>query len=127
MMPPSSFPEPRRPDYRAGLGPGAGAAVGIVAGILGPIVIALVAWGLAAVLPDGSGGNLTLLATLAIIGLPFVLAVLGSALMVPDAWRGWGVAALTASGVWLISGAGVCTVAFFGALSSYDNSAMMVL
>lgn len=127
MTQPYWSPEPLVPPRRGGMGLGAGAALGLLVGVLGPILIALAAWGLATVLPDGTGGPLGWLAVLAIIGLPLVLALLGAVLMVPDEWRGWGVAALTASGVWLISSAGVCTVAFFGVLSSYDNSGMMLL
>lgn len=127
MTQPYWSPEPYGAWHRQRLGLGAGAALGVLVGVLGPIVIALVVWGLTAVLPTGSGSSLVGLAILAIIGLPLILVVLGAILMISDEWRGWGVAALTASGVWLISSAGVCTVAFFGAMSSYDNSGMMLL
>ena len=127
MTQPYWSPEPYGAWDRQRLGLGAGAALGVLVGVLGPIVIALGAWGLIAVLPPEPGGSFVGLAILAIIGLPLILVVLGAILMISDEWRGWGVAALTASGVWLISSAGVCTVAFFGAMSSYDNSGMMLL
>lgn len=119
------YPAPPR---REGLGLGAGAALGVLVGLLGPVLIAIGAWGAAGVLPDGGGdvGYATFwAAVLTIITVPALLLLGGCVLVVPDRTRGWGVGALMACGVWLLCSAGVCTVAFFGALASYGGSAMM--
>lgn len=63
----------------------------------------------------------------AIIATPVVLLLAGCLLMIPYEARGWGVAGLMASGVWLICSAGVCTLFVFGALATYDNAMMMLL
>lgn len=113
---------------RTGLGLGAGAALGLLIGLTGPVVLALIAWGGIVVLPPDAGGTVVGLSIIAILALPILLLIAGCVLMVGDDLRGWGVAGLTASGIWLISSAGVCTVWIFGSLATYDNaSAMMIL
>lgn len=112
---------------RTGLGLGAGAGLGVLVGLLGPVVLALIGGGAIAVLPPDAGGVILGLAIIAILVLPVVLLLGGCVLMIFDDWRGWGVAGLTASGIWLISSAGVCTAWLFGSLATYDNASAMIL
>ncbi len=127
MSQPYWRPDPYQPPPRAGLGLGAGAGLGALVGIVGPILLGLLGWGATTVLQASVAESVNGLVIIAIVVLPIVLLIGGCLLMIPDHTRGWGVAALTASGVWLISAAGVCTVALFGALASYDNSGMVGL
>lgn len=95
---------------------GAGAALGVVVGVLGPVVLALLPWFAGRVGAPGEITNAVIgVSILAILGLPVVLLLAGCLLMIPDRLRGWGVAALMASGIWLISSAGVCVVALVNA------------
>ncbi|WP_435198484.1 hypothetical protein [Janibacter sp. GS2] len=108
------------------LGLGAGSLLGVLVGLLGPVLLALGAWGLARLFPGEPAVTIGWIAVFAILTIPVVLLLAGCLLMIPDHLRGWGVGALMASGVWLVCSAGVCTVAFFGALSTYENAAMML-
>lgn len=119
QIPPHRPPSPPFP--RTGLGLGAGAGLGALVGILGPILIALAAWGVNSLVHGQAGADLTGMAIIAILIIPVGLLIGGCVLMVPDSTRGWGVGALVASGVWLLSSAGVCTVFFFGALATYNG------
>lgn len=112
---------------RKGMGLGVGAALGVLVGLLGPVVIGLLAWGATEVLPYETAGPVVSVLVMLVLGLPVLLLIAGCLLMIPDTSRGWGVAGLMASGVWLISSAGVCTVWLFGALATYDNAGMMLL
>ena len=117
------YPAPPGPE---GLGLGVGALLGLLVGLLGPVLIALGAWGATRVLPVGDMEyGAFWLAVIAIVTIPVLLLLGGLGLIIHDRTRGWGVAALMASGVWLVCSAGVCTAAFFGALASYDTAAMM--
>lgn len=114
------------PPRRRGMGLGMGAAVGALSGLLGPVVLGLIIWAAVAL---GSGDERDLLVALLVISaavIPIVLLVVGCVLMIPDQLRGWGVAALVASGVWLISSAGVCTVLLYGALASLETHGMLI-
>ena len=107
---------------------GPGAALGALVGLLGPILLGLLGWAANSVSPGTSSGEAVIsLVLVAILSIPVLLLVGGCIRMVPDSLRGWGVAALVASGVWLISSAGVCTAILFGALASYDNAAVLPL
>ena len=119
---------PEVPEHapRQGMGMGVGAALGALVGLLGPIALGLLGWAVVAWASADAGGTLAFLVLAAVVSIPVVLLVGGCILMVPDTLRGWGVAALVASGVWLISSAGVCTVFFFGALASAETSMMVV-
>lgn len=118
---------PRHPPPRRGLNLGVGALLGVLVGILGPIVLSLIAYTAGQGFSGGLADDIVGLSLLAIFGLPVLLLVAGCVLMIPDRLRGWGVAALMASGIWLISSAGVCVVALFVALDSYEASGMMLL
>lgn len=112
------------PPAPRGLGIGHGAGLGVLVGLAGPILLALLAWGLSALAGAHVGGQIVGVTIVAIVVIPLVLVVLGCILVFPDVTRGLGVAALMASGVWLISGAGVCVVALFGALASYEGAVL---
>lgn len=118
---------PPHPPPRRGLNLGVGALLGVLVGILGPIILSLIAYAAGQGFSGGLADDIVGLSLLAIFGLPVLLLVAGCVLMIPDRLRGWGVAALMASGIWLISSAGVCTVFFFGVLAQYDETGMMLL
>lgn len=126
-FPDSHPPAPPPPPPRQGLSLAAGAALGVLIGLVGPVILALMAWMAQRLLPMDVAESLITLSIAAILVLPVILLVAGCLLMIPDRARGWGVAGLMASGVWLISSAGVCTVFLVGVLAIYDNSAMMLL
>lgn len=115
------------PPQRKGMGLGVGAALGVLVGLIGPVLIGLLAWGATEVLPYDVAGPVVSVLVILVLGLPVLFLLAGCLLMIPDTARGWGVAALMASGVWLVSSAGVCTVWLFGALATYDNAGMMLL
>lgn len=118
---PYPYPPPRQ-----GLSLGAGAALGVVTGLVGPVVLAALAWVVGQSGP-GEFANLVIgLSLVVIIFLPVVLLVLGCLLMIHEATRGWGVASLMAAGVWLICSAGVCTLFFFGAAAVYGSAAVVI-
>lgn len=122
--PPSGSPYPAPP--RTGLGMGAGAGIGALVGLLGPVVIALLTWGVSSVVP-GPAGDGAWLVVLGVIAAPVILLLAGCVLMIPDRLRGWGVACLVAGGLWLISSAGVCTALVFGFAQMYQNDSSGVL
>ncbi len=111
----------QRPAPRRGLSLSVGAALGTFVGLLGPVILALIAWVADNRLSDDDAGTVITAMVVAVLALPVVLLVAGCILVFPDVLRGWGVACLVAAGVWLISGAGVCTVFFFGALASAEG------
>lgn len=116
MSQPHSPIEPYRPPTRSGLGMGAGAALGGLVGLLGPVLFGLLGWAALSLSSSETGGTLVSLVLLAVVSIPVVLLIGGCVLMISDQLRGWGVACLTASGVWLISSAGVCTAFFWAPL-----------
>lgn len=127
LHPPFPDSYPPAPPPRQGLSLAAGAALGVLIGLVGPVILALTAWAVQRLFSPSVAEAFITLSIAAILVLPVILLVAGCLLMIPDRARGWGVAGLMASGVWLISSAGVCTVFLFGALATYDNSAMMLL
>ena len=118
---------PPHPPPRRGLNLGVGALLGVIVGILGPVVLGLIAYAAGQGLTGQVADDIISLSILAIFALPVLLLFAGCVLMVPDQLRGWGVAALMASGIWLISSAGVCVVALVVALNTYEASGMMLL
>lgn len=111
------------PEQR-GLGIGIGCGLGGLVGLAGPIFLGLLAWGVNSVAAPQIGNQVVGATVVAMLFIPLPLFVLGCILLFPEFTRGVGVAALMASGVWLISGAGVCVVAFFGALASYEGAVL---
>lgn len=120
------WPAEVTPTPRRGLGLGLGAGIGTLVGLLGPVLLGLLGWAATSWLDGQSADSLLGLVFIAVVSIPVLLLVGGCILMIPDLLRGWGVACLVASGVWLISSAGVCTVFLFGALASYDPYAMFL-
>ncbi len=104
----SEAPWQQQPPVRRGLSSGWGMLIGGVVGFLGPVLIyAFVQMMVALDVGVSFGG----IAALLIAVMPLPLLVLGLVLVFIDRVRGWGVAALVAAGVWLVTSAGVCVVA----------------
>ncbi len=111
-QPPWVPPQQPAPDpWR--LSAGWGALLGVVLGFLGPVIMAVLTSLVSRLVDNGNpviAGGIIL-----IMVLPLVLMALGIILAIPDSTRGWGVAGMVASGVWLITSAGVCVAALGGA------------
>ena len=106
----SEAPWQQQPPARRGLSSGWGSFIGAAVGFVGPILIysfvQMLVWVDAGVSVGG-------FAALIIAVMPMPLLLLGLVLVFIDRTRGWGVAALVAAGVWLVTSAGVCVVAIF--------------
>lgn len=111
----SQAPWQQPPPVTTGLGSGWGTLIGGVVGFLGPVLIYLLAMILIWLDVGFSVGGV---AGLAIAVMPLPLLVLGGVLIFIDRTRGWGVAALVAAGVWIVTSAGVCVVAIIGLSSA---------
>ena len=114
------WPVEQNPAPPRGLGAGAGAGLGLLAGLLGPVVLGFLT-GVAAEIV-GEGSSVPVLIIGAFFVIPVILFASGIVLVIPDFLRGWGVACLVSSGIWLISSAGVCTFFFFGGFPSATGS-----
>ena len=111
----SEAPWQQQPRATRGLSSGWGMVIGGVVGFLGPILIYAFVQVLVALDVGFSAGGI---AALIIAVTPLPLLILGLLIVFYDRLRGWGVAALVAAGVWLVTSAGVCVVAIIGLSSA---------